>query len=397
MSGLASTIRSPIAGNSGASSAAGRATCEMLVSSAVGIGAIDRGLLTAPMVKALSSTAFSILLPMFLGTSIIKTVTTYGLSRSSLAVPLLAIVHSSLLFALTTRIAFPLLRIDADSDDARGSAICSSFCNSSVVPLIFCESLFRDSMAEGGADKLAQSTAYVSLFLVGWSPFFWSFGRSVLIGSGGETAEVDASWRGKVLSSVKTALPPPVVGVLVGMVVATTPLRRLFVSTEEHEAPLAVVYNTAQNFGRAASPLSLLVLVSSLALGAGFGGEGGAEAPAPKVSAKYEDAGEVPFLTRWSLVSLTRFIVSPAVMYGLLCTAARNGVIGTSEKLPMLWFVCMLEACMPPAQNLVVMLQVADKMRKAGEMAAFLFSIYATSMLPIVIILSIALEKFGLA
>jgi len=29
---------------------------------------------------------------------------------------------------------------------------------------------------------LALSTGFVALFLVGWSPFFWGFGRSILLG-----------------------------------------------------------------------------------------------------------------------------------------------------------------------------------------------------------------------
>ena len=62
----------------------------------------------------------------------------------------------------------------------------------------------------------------------------------------------------------------------------------------------------------------------------------------------------------------------------------------------MLWFVMVLQACMPPAQNLVLMLNVADKPEKAGQMAKFLFAIYATSMVPIIVILTMALSRFGL-
>jgi hypothetical protein len=49
----------------------------------------------------------------------------------------------------------------------------------------------------------------------------------------------------------------------------------------------------------------------------------------------------------------------------------------------MLWFVCILQAIMPPAQNSVVLLQVAGRSDEASQMAKFLFSIYATSMLPL--------------
>lgn len=406
MSFLTSTIKSALrVGNSGASRAASRATCELLVSSAIGVGAIDNGLLTAPMVKALSRTTFTILLPMFHCTSIIETITTYGLDRSSLSVPVLAAVQSFLLYVLTTRLSLPLLGIDGDSDDGRGTIICSTFGNSGVLPIIFCESLFRDASAKN--DHLAQSMAFISLFLVGWSPFFWSFGQSILLGRGASSSSssgsetVVESRRERALAAARAALPPPVMGVLTGMVVATIPpLRRLFISDDRHSAPLAVVYNTMLNFGRAASPLALLVLVCSLALGAGFGGDGEDAVVPAGAGAKSEDAeeeGDVPHLLRWSVVSLTRFIVSPALMFGLLRTASKLGMIGGPEDFPMLWFVCMLEAAMPPAQMQVVMLQVVDKMKEAGEMATFLFSVYATAMVPVVIILSIALDHFGLA
>ena len=62
----------------------------------------------------------------------------------------------------------------------------------------------------------------------------------------------------------------------------------------------------------------------------------------------------------------------------------------------MLWFVCLLESCMPPAQNQVMMLHSVNKMKQANEMATFLFSVYATSMIPLTIVISIALDKFGL-
>ena len=397
-SGIVSAV--PTVGRSAAASAATQSMAELGIASIIGAGCVEREFLTPATIKALSKATFSILLPMFLGTSIIQSVTKYGLKRSSLAVPLLAIVQSTCLFLASKLILLPLAGIDSDSDDGRATTVCCSFGNSGVVPLIFCESLFRQS---ANSDYVAQSTAFVSLFLIGWSPYFWSFGRSVLIPdrSGSKTK----SGTEKLADLAKQALPPPVVGVFVGLFIATTPLCRLFLSppNSDSKAPLSIIFNSIANFGRAASPLSLLILVSSLAVGAGIGNHitNNDDDASKQVAGRGDDetdgTTETKLLTKWAVVSITRFLFSPALMYGLLHLAERMGAIGCVDDNPMLWFVLILEATMPPAQNSVTMLQVADRGDDAASMAMFLFSVYLTSMIPVVIVLTFALQKFKLA
>lgn len=385
VTGLAASVTS-----SGAFSAATRSMLELGVSSCIGAGCVQLGFLDPPTISALAKTTFSILLPMFLGSSIIKTISTYGLDKSSILVPLLGVIQPFIMLQIAKYILLPIFDIDFDSDDGRCMAVCSAWGNTSVLPLIFCESLFRTTSSPAVAhDKLSSSYAQISLFLIGWSPTFWSVGRSVLLGSTDDES---------LEQKVKRCTPPPVIGVLVGMLV--TPLCPLFVtSTSEEKAPrlslLSPVYNTVVNFGRAASPTSLLVMTSSLAIGAGIGKD--------KIEVENNvdenEAGgtDVGFLRQWLCVSTARFIVSPMLMLGLLKMAEKYGLVDGSTEKPMLWFVMILQGCMPPAQNLILMLNVADKAKKAGDMARFLFSIYATSMLPVVFILSLALGKFGLA
>mmetsp|Transcript_13525 Transcript_13525/g.29378 ORF Transcript_13525/g.29378 Transcript_13525/m.29378 type:complete len:393 (-) Transcript_13525:96-1274(-) len=372
--------------SSGAFSAASRSMLELGVSSAIGAGCVQGQLLDPTTISALAKTTFSILLPMFLGTSIVKTISLYGINRSSFLVPLLGVIQPLILLQIAKYILLPIFAIDFDSDDGRCMAVCCAWGNTSVLPLIFCESLFRYSSSPAVAyDRLSSSYAQISLFLVGWSPTFWSVGRSVLMGNGG-----NESFKQKL----ERCTPPPVLGVLVGMLVALTPLCHLFVcGTSEQKAPLlSPVYNTVVNLGKAASPTSLLVMTSSLAFGAGVGKDKGESI----IEAKAADVG-VGFLRQWLCVSTARFILSPALMFGLLQMAEKCGLIERSSENPMLWFVMILQSCMPPAQNLILMLNVADKAKKAGETAKFLFSIYATSMMPVIIVLSFALEKLGLA
>ena len=310
LSGIAGAV--PSVGRSAATSAATQSMAELGIASILGAGFVQQGHLEPTIISALSKATFSILLPMFLCTSIIQSVTKYGLNKSSLAVPLLAIVQSTCLFLASKFILLPLASIDAESDEGRATTVCCSFGNSGVVPLIFCESLFRHS---ANSDYVAQSTAFVSLFLIGWSPFFWSFGRSVLIPDRSKSSETKSS-AAKLMDLAKRALPPPVVGVFVGLFIATTPLCRLFLSPPDSEAkaPLSIVFNSVANFGRAASPLSLLILVSSLAIGAGIGkGNTNEDASTEKGG---QGAG-ANFLTKWAVVSITRFLLSPALMVWL--------------------------------------------------------------------------------
>uniref|UniRef100_A0A7S4W0L2 Auxin efflux carrier n=1 Tax=Ditylum brightwellii TaxID=49249 RepID=A0A7S4W0L2_9STRA len=383
----------PSVGRSAAASAATQSIAELGVASLLGAGCVQQEILTPPMIKSLSKVTVSILLPFFLCTSIIKSVSKYGLSKSQLAVPLLGIIQCSVLYIVTTQLTFPMLGIDNDTDDGRCTAVCCSFGNSGVIPLIFAESLFRQS---ANADYVDQATAFVSLYLVGWSPFFWSFGRSILIRSDTK-ANGTISFKEKLMVTFKSALPPPVKGVFIGLLIATTPLCRLFLRSSDgnERVPLAVIFNSVANFGRAASPLSLLILVSSLAVGAGVGNYSTISQKESKQTC--DDKDSVPLLKRWAVVSITRFLLSPAVMYGLLSVAKWIDLIGNSNENPMLWFILILEATMPPAQNSVTMLQVADRGEDAALMAMFLFSVYATSMIPVVLVLTLALGKFNLA
>uniref|UniRef100_A0A7S2EWC0 Uncharacterized protein n=1 Tax=Trieres chinensis TaxID=1514140 RepID=A0A7S2EWC0_TRICV len=175
---IAGAVPAIVGGRNAAASAALRSMSELGVAGLIGAGCVQNQSLTPSTIKALSSTTFSILLPLFLSTSIVTSASKYGLDLRQASVPLLAIAQCLLLYAITTQITLPIFGIDAHSEDGRGAAVCCSFGNSGVLPLIFCESLFR-----GRPDGAARSAANVSLYLAGWSPFFWAFGRGVLLGT----------------------------------------------------------------------------------------------------------------------------------------------------------------------------------------------------------------------
>lgn len=371
--------------------AANQAMTELFTAGCIGSTCVQKGYLDPDIVRSLSKTCFSILLPMFLSTSIMKTVQKYGLGITSLAVPVVAIVHCLTLYFISRNILLPLFDIDGQTVEGRATTVCCSFGNAGVVPLIFAEALFRNQ----GKDLLQKASSQISLYLLGWSPLFWSFGRNALLGDLMPNLPIsDDALGGKPsilerMQSLKSLFPPPVVGVTIGLILSIPFLRNLIMNSSHDgitkQAPLGVVFNSCQNFGRAANPLALLVLTSSLALG---------KSRKVDVTNKNTEELAVPVLRRWCCVSIARFALSPSIMVFLLTLLEKGNLIGSiNGEDAMTWFMLILAACMPSAQNSVIMLQVADQTDEASRLAKFLFSMYATSMIPVMLAATIMLDK----
>ncbi len=318
-----------------------------------------------------------------------KTVNKYGIGSTSLIVPIVAVVHCLILYVISCYVLLPLFDIDSDSVEGRATTICCAFGNSGVVPLIFAEALFRNR----SGDLLQKSFSQVSLFLLGWSPLFWSFGRNALLAGLVEVNRVDKPTLLDRYQSWKRLFPPPVVGVCVGLILSIPVFRNLIIDSStdgiNNNAPLEVIFNCCENLGRAASPLALLVLTSSLALGT-------SKKNMLATDRSQSEEKEIPLFKRWCCVSLARFALSPCLMISLLTALEQVELIGSfSSKDAMAWFILVLEASMPSAQNSVLMLQVSEKTKEASRLAKFLFYIYATSMIPVALVASILLEKCG--
>ena len=364
--------------------AAGKAMGELGVAGCIGAACVKQKTVTPEMIRAMSKAIYNILLPLFIGTNLMKTVTSQGgrVGRSALAVPMTAALQAGILFVLSSKIIIPMFGMDPDSDEGKVLAITCCFGNAGVLPFIFSESVFRSN-----PQLLQQAYSQVSFFSAGWSPFFWSFVPKVLqISKKDPSLTTEKSGLAKMLREIKMFFPPPVVGVCTGILIGLSPFSSLLLSNNQQEAaPLVVIYNSCQNLGKAASPLAVLVLTCSLAFGA--------QKKSQKTTTDLSSETIVGPMRKWACVSTARFIVSPMVMLGMLYTMDSMGIIGTREAEPMLWFTCMLQSVMPPAQNSVVLLQVAGRSDEANQMAKFLFTIYATAMLPIIGMVTTALQS----
>jgi auxin efflux carrier family protein len=185
--------------------------------------------------------------------------------------------------------------------------VCSGFGNSGVLPLLFVTALFR-----GHPDPtvMPRAIAFVSFFLMGWSPAFWTVAYSTLTShlnknttaaassnasvASSNAAVIDAlsqppgashtgsalavvSKRAKLLSVLRAAkrklqsptaariLSPPIIACVLGLAVGTlAPFRWLLMDAQ---APLAPFWNSLTVLANAYTPSGVLVLAGSLANG----------------------------------------------------------------------------------------------------------------------------------
>jgi predicted permease len=162
----------------------------------------------------------------------------------------------------------------------------------------------------------------LSIFGIGYGPFFWGIGLSWITSDG----------KGRMFTSPASLLkliPAPIVGLIAGFVVALTPLRLLLAPAH---APLRFVLDAATDLGSVAVPLANLILGAMLAR-AGLG----VREPLKNVA----------------IVIGTKLIAVPGI-----CLAALYFSRAWWRHTPdaaIVAFVLLVESMSPPATNLATM------------------------------------------
>ena len=219
---------------------------QLFITIALGAATVLSGAIEPASISALSKIVYNLFLPSFLFCSVIKTVTTYGVSPQLLLMPLFATLQISVGLLVSRFVVLPLLRINPKSDRGRELTLCTSFHNPGVLPLLFFDALFRAPYPD--AAVMPQLAAFVSFYLMGYTPLFWSVGKGIITGGGGGGGGSSSSEK-ENLSAVKRVVgaakavfgafsPPPVRGALFGLFVAVTPLKSLLLTDT---APLSKV------------------------------------------------------------------------------------------------------------------------------------------------------------
>lgn len=381
--------------------AAFSATSKLLASIGIGALASPAGpkqfgrILDGTAVSTLSKLTYWLFQPCFLlcgvASTLGKAASSTSASSSSgiptsalLLLPLAAFIQIGLGFIaakiVTTKrfgIRPAILGIDVD-DEAGASDIrmCTTFANSGPLPLILTDALFRGSLQ-------SDVSACISFYLLVWSPLFWTLGKDILgvnkIDSDSDRKSILAS----VVKQIKTFLSPPVVGSILGVIIGSNAFfRNLLLKPDSLLAPL---FGSLKTFGVAYLPSAILVLAGSLV---------------KKREESIKSDSTKSSLSPKTIVSILacRFLLSPilALTTVRLMTLANLMPIDNARTLAVVTFTLLMEGCSPPAQNSVILLQLANEKERASKMAKLLTVVYALSAIPVTLLLSVCLSKSGI-
>ena len=385
------------------------ATAKLL--SSIGIGALMTPsgpkqfgrVLDGTAVSSLSKLTYWIFQPSFLLVGVAGTLANASTASASAAVglpksalftlPLAALVQIGLgaLSAklITTRklnVRPTLLGIDTNDDDsANDIRMCTTFANSGPLPLILSEAMFKGSI-------FTDVSACVSFYLLIWSPLFWTFGRMILGTLAKDETSTDDSVVGKVVKQIKMVLSPPVIGSLLGVLIGSNPILRDMIV--KPNGLLSPVFGALKTLGVAYLPAAVLVLAGSL-----VGGNKSSTATSTETNQNNPKSSSIHPKTILSILA-SRFLLSPilALTTVRLLTLANLLPSSTSNPraLAIITYTLLMEGCMPPAQNSVIMLQLDGKKERAAKMAKMLTVIYALSTVPVTLLLSGVLGISGI-
>jgi predicted permease len=346
--------------------AALRAVAKLIATCGVGVTAGKTGLLDKTALSVLSKLVFGLFQPCLLFVNVASTVAKLGGTGGPVTLlPFVSALQILIGFVVGKFVSLLIYGKDQKSEEAKQLQMCTTFGNSGPLPLVFVDALLR---SHADATYLPKSVAYVSLYLLGWSPLFWIFGPAILAPEKDPSVKEDNSEKMKELAS--RVFSPPVLGSIFGMVVGATPfLRNLFLPASGILNPL---FEAARTLGAGYLPAVLLVLAGSLTPPTPTPEEAAAAAAAPaKADAKLGLAKQI------GAIYAARFLLMPTLGFALLGFAKKHlPAIAALLTDPVLVFVLLLETCMPSAQNSTVILQLQGNRGAAARMAQALMFIY---------------------
>lgn len=212
----------------------------------------------------------------------------------------------------------------------------SAFQNSAYLPLAVCTAVAPLVVQAAGLPAMPNASGAaivcISLFGVLYSPIFWGIGLGWIVDDIGTPPPLTGEGlggRGRWRQIATRMLPPPVIGLIVGYVVAFTPLRELFVP---HDAPLRFLFDAAGDIGGMTVPLANLILGAMLARAG---------------------AGRNEPVRNYLIVIATRFVIVPALFLSI--AAGTRAWWISSPAAVIAAFVIFLQSITPPATNLAVM------------------------------------------
>ena len=377
--------------------AATGAVARLLTLCALGACYAKAGVLDKAACATLSRLIYNIFQPAMLFTSCARTIATAEAPLSLVALPACAAaqIFFGLAFgsaALATlgpnrrrlggkKDTVERRRFLASTEARELRALCA-FGNAGPLPFVFAQSFFRDDPV-----ALGNAVAYISFYLVGWSPLFWTIGPAMLRSKKRivETNNLSSSSSESSSSSLvvlsrrflafwRRVLSPPVMASFLGVICgACAPLHGLVL-----RGPLA---DGLRLLGSAYLPAVALVLAGTLARSA--------MADPNALDADLQQK-TISLPLRLGLLALCRFVALPLASLALLNLPFQTPL----DNDPLLRFVVFMASAMPSAQNAIVILQLDKDGSEAAapSMAKVLALLYIVAIFPMAILLSIAAQ-----
>lgn len=341
--------------------AAAKAILKLLSACSISIYITKRGILDKNSISVLSKLIFDVFQPCLLFVNVAFTVAKARAAGETtiFLLPIAAIFQVLSGFVLGKLISSVLYGPGKKSDDSSQLVACTTFANSGPLPLVFTDSLFRNLPDQ---TILPRSVAYISMYLLTWSPLFWSLGTSILGDSNANSSPEEARKR-----IIKRVVSPPMIGCLSGLIIGLVPaLQRLFLSPSGLLNPLLEAMRT---LSMAYLPAVVLVLGGSL-----VPKEEDLIPENTSCEIDKEVDNKFKFIKRVFAVYLSRFLLMPFLALSTIRLVRK--VFPSLIIEPLLLFILLLESCMPCAQNGTVILQLEKKYCAAASMARTLLAVY---------------------
>jgi|EP00624_Nannochloropsis_granulata_P006840 predicted permease len=167
--------------------AASGAVLNLVACCSVGVTASKARVLDQQAISALSRLVYNVFQPSLLFTNVLQTLATPNQSRGTLLLLPLAAALQILAAGALSGVLLRLVGLDPRSETGREARICSTFANAGPLPLLFVDALFKN---HPDPTLRPRAVAFISFYLLAWSPLFWNYGYGILTGREGGGREL---------------------------------------------------------------------------------------------------------------------------------------------------------------------------------------------------------------
>ncbi len=347
--------------------AAIRAISKLLSTCGIGAYFSRKGTLDKTAISVLSKLVYNVFQPCLLFVNVCSTVAKSGGDSAIFMLPLAAsfqIMIGYIVGKIISTLVYGNKNKDEDGNakpslESKLLLTCTTFGNSGPLPFVFADALLK---AHPDPTLAPKAVAYISLYLLGWSPLFWVIGTTILSEDKG-----NQSLKEKMSALSKRVLSPPVVASIMGLIIGNIPMiRNTFLPAKSLFNP---VFEGMRTLGSAYLPAVLLVLAGSLVPPK--------DTSSTSTATTTTSTKSTGFFRSVSAVYLSRFLLMPTLGFTLIKFAkARIPLLAKVLSDPMLVFILLLETCMPSAQNSTVILSLNGDTAGAAKMARMLVAVY---------------------